>query len=86
MSVYMCARVSLPAPLLVTHCHRCVCFLPFAFVDCLTRVVQKYVRPLYRDLYEYGGEGRAFAIKLFVENRSFYHSIAQKMVARDLQL
>jgi hypothetical protein len=46
----------------------------------------KYVRPLYRDLFEYGGEARKFAIQLFTKHRKFYHSIAQKMVARDLQL
>ena len=46
----------------------------------------KYVRPLYRALYEGGGEGRQLAVDTFMEHRSQYHAIAQKMVARDLQI
>jgi leukotriene-A4 hydrolase len=46
----------------------------------------KYVRPLFRDLYESGGAGREFGIKLFQEHGKQYHSIAQKMVAKDLNL
>lgn len=46
----------------------------------------KFVRPLYRDLYESEGAGREFALALFKEHGKQYHSIAQKMVAKDLQL
>jgi leukotriene-A4 hydrolase len=46
----------------------------------------KYIRPLYRDLFEKGGDAREFAIKLFQEIRKSYHAIASKMVAKDLQL
>ena len=46
----------------------------------------KYIRPLFRDLYEVGGAGRDFAIALFKEVGPKYHSIASKMVAKDLQL
>lgn len=46
----------------------------------------KYIRPLYRDLFESGGAGRDFAIALFKEIGPKYHSIASKMVAKDLQL
>lgn len=45
----------------------------------------KYIRPLFRDLYNSGGAGRAFAVKLFEEIKGGYHSIAAKMVGRDLQ-
>jgi len=48
----------------------------------------KFVRPLYRDLYQ-RGEGTAarnFALDLFKKHRKQYHSIAAKMVARDLQI
>jgi len=46
----------------------------------------KFVRPLYRDLYQYGGSGRDFALNLFKQIGKQYHLIAQKMVARDLGL
>lgn len=47
----------------------------------------KYIRPLYRDLYTLGGEeGAKFAQQLFQRVGKSYHSIAAKMVARDLQL
>lgn len=47
----------------------------------------KFVRPLYRDLFTLGGEeGKKFALETFQKNRNMYHSIASKMVARDLEL
>ena len=46
----------------------------------------KYVRPLYRALYEGGGQGRQLAVDTFMEHRSEYHAIAQKMIARDLRI
>ena len=64
------------------------------FADCLPSVGallteqgrMKFVRPLYRELYQRGGEARSFALDLFSKHRAQYHSIAQKMVARDLKL
>ena len=46
----------------------------------------KYIRPLYRQLYESGGEGRQMAVDTFTQHRTQYHAIAQKMVAKDLKL
>jgi len=46
----------------------------------------KYIRPLFRDLYESDGKGRTFGVELFKTIGKQYHSIAQKMVARDLHL
>ena len=46
----------------------------------------KYVRPLYRALYESGGQGRQLAVDTFMEHRSQYHAIARKMVAKDLHV
>ena len=46
----------------------------------------KYVRPLYRALYEGGGEGRQMAVDSFTKHRGQYHAIARKMVARDLKV
>jgi leukotriene-A4 hydrolase len=47
----------------------------------------KYIRPLYRDLFTLGGpEGKKFAVEVFTKYRKMYHSIASKMVARDLEL
>ena len=44
----------------------------------------KYIRPLFRDLYNSGGAGREFAVNLFEKIKGGYHSIAAKMVGRDL--
>ena len=46
----------------------------------------KYIRPLYRALYEGGGHGRQLAVDTFMEHRSQYHAIAQKMVSKDLHI
>jgi len=47
----------------------------------------KFTRPLYRDLFNKGeGPFRDAALSTFQEHRKNYHSITQKMVAKDLQL
>ena len=46
----------------------------------------KYIRPLYRQLYDSGDEGRQLAVKTFTAHRSMYHAIASKMVGKDLKL
>lgn len=46
----------------------------------------KFSRPLYRALYEGGGQGRQMAVDTFMEHRTQYHAIAQKMIARDLHV
>jgi leukotriene-A4 hydrolase len=46
----------------------------------------KFVRPLYRELSKVSEEGRQLARSTFTQHRSFYHSIASKMVAKDLGL
>lgn len=46
----------------------------------------KFVRPLYRALFQAGPKGKATALDTFKENRSRYHAIAQKMIARDFGL
>mmetsp|Transcript_4668 Transcript_4668/g.6066 ORF Transcript_4668/g.6066 Transcript_4668/m.6066 type:complete len:381 (+) Transcript_4668:114-1256(+) len=45
----------------------------------------KFIRPLYRELYR-SKFGKTNAMKWFAEWRSNYHPIAQKMVAKDLEL
>jgi len=45
----------------------------------------KFVRPLYRTLFK-SPKGRAVALDTFKAFRSHYHNIAQKMVAKDLEL
>ena len=44
----------------------------------------KFVRPLYRALF-HSKMGKELAVKTFLENKDFYHPIAAKMVAADLQ-
>ena len=44
----------------------------------------KFVRTLYRELGNGGDALKALAVKTFTEFRTTYHSIAQKMIARDL--
>ena len=46
----------------------------------------KFVRPLYRSLFACGNKGKSLAIETFTKHRLYYHSIAQKMVAKDLGL
>jgi hypothetical protein len=45
----------------------------------------KYVRPMYRSLHN-SKSGKELAKKTFVEHKGMYHSIAQKMIAKDLGL
>ncbi|EME31115.1 Leukotriene A-4 hydrolase [Galdieria sulphuraria] len=45
----------------------------------------KYIRPIYKDLYYIYPRGD-LALKTFEENRHRYHSIAVKLIARDLEL
>ncbi len=46
----------------------------------------KFVRPLYRALYQNGGEAAALARETFTKNKHVYHMLCAKMVARDLEL
>ena len=46
---------------------------------------QKFVRPMYRLMAKCGPEGLQKAQTLFEEHRSYYHNIASKMIAQDLQ-
>ena len=43
----------------------------------------KYVRPLYRELFKFDKE---LAVSTFKEHNAFYHAIARKMIAKDLQV
>ncbi|RDD36645.1 Leukotriene A-4 hydrolase [Trichoplax sp. H2] len=45
----------------------------------------KFVRPLYRDLYN-NAASRDLAKSTFGQNCNFYHNIASKMIASDLQM
>jgi len=45
----------------------------------------KFVRPLYRSLYR-SKHGKDAAVKTFLSHHKMYHGIAQKMVAKDLEL
>lgn len=44
----------------------------------------KFVRPLYRALF-HSEMGKELAVKTFLEHKDFYHPIAAKMVASDLE-
>jgi len=44
----------------------------------------KYVRPLYRALFEWAPVGRHLAVQTFLSSKDFYHPIAAKMLATDL--
>lgn len=46
----------------------------------------KFVRPLYRALYNAGDKARELAINTFQKHRGQYHIICSKMVAKDLKL
>ncbi|GMH71266.1 hypothetical protein TrST_g3316 [Triparma strigata] len=59
--------------------------LPVVLEFITTQGRMKFVRPCYRALYA-SKMGRKAAIATFKENRSFYHAIAQKMVASDMKL
>jgi len=45
----------------------------------------KFIRPLYRDLYR-SSNGKELALATFKKHQNIYHSIAQKMVSKDLEL
>jgi hypothetical protein len=45
----------------------------------------RFLRPLYRALYK-SSKGKELAVKTFKENRTMYHNIAAKMIAKDLEL
>ena len=59
--------------------------LPVAIKFITTQGRMKFVRPLYRALFA-SKMGKALAVKAFLEHRSFYHSIASKMIASDMGL
>lgn len=46
----------------------------------------KYCRPILKALYHCGPTGRQIALDTFARNRDFYHPIAAKMIAKDLEL
>lgn len=55
-----------------------------AFVTSLGRM--KFVRPIYKQLFAGDAEFKKLAVETFTKHRKSYHSICQKMVARDLKL
>jgi leukotriene-A4 hydrolase len=59
--------------------------LPIAIRFITTQGRMKYVRPLYRTLYQ-SKMGRSLAISTFLEHQDFYHPICAKMVASDLKV
>lgn len=59
--------------------------LPVVLKFITTQGRMKFVRPCYRALYA-SKMGRKAAIATFLEHKDFYHAIAQKMVASDMQL
>lgn len=50
---------------------------------CMSQGRMKYIRPLYRALFE-SKMGHRLAVHCFLENKNSYHPIAAKMVASDL--
>lgn len=62
------------------------------YVDVYPHVVQflleqgrmKFVRPLYRELYNCDGDGKKLAMDTFIANKGIYHGIASTMIAKDL--
>jgi len=62
-------------------------FLPTVIRFITTQGRMKYIRPLYRALFESAGPtGKLLAIEAFEANKDFYHPIAAKMIAKDLEL
>ncbi|XP_064400274.1 leukotriene A-4 hydrolase-like [Halichondria panicea] len=58
-----------------------------AVVDFITTQGRmKYVRPLYRALYNCGEDGKALAVSTFKKYKEFYHSVAANQLAKDLKL
>jgi leukotriene-A4 hydrolase len=57
--------------------------LPVAVRFITTQGRMKFVRPLYRALYQ-SSMGKNLAVDTFLDNKDFYHPICAKMVAVDL--
>jgi leukotriene-A4 hydrolase len=60
-----------------------VSILPVVVRFITTQGRMKFVRPLYRSLFQ-SAMGKELAVSTFIENRDFYHPIAAKMIATDL--
>ena len=60
-----------------------VSVLPVVVRFITTQGRMKFVRPLYRSLFQ-SAMGKDLAVSTFIENRDFYHPIAAKMIATDL--
>ena len=60
-----------------------VSVLPVVIRFITTQGRMKFVRPLYRALFQ-SAMGKELAVSTFIENRDFYHPIAAKMIATDL--
>jgi leukotriene-A4 hydrolase len=61
--------------------------LPTVIRFITTQGRMKYIRPLYRALFESAAHtGKLLAIEAFEANKDFYHPIAAKMIAKDLEL
>lgn len=58
--------------------------LPVVVRFITTQGRMKFVRPLYRALF-HSEMGKDIAVSTFLENKDFYHPIAAKMVASDLE-
>ena len=65
--------------------HRAEFIVPHVVTFVKEQGRMKFVRPLYRDLYQWEAQ-RAVAIDTFREWRTNYHPIASKMLAQDLKL
>jgi len=46
----------------------------------------KYVRPLYRAMFQSTDKAKKIAIDTFMKNKDFYHPIAAKMIAMDMNV
>lgn len=46
----------------------------------------KYCRPVFRELFNCGGDARQLALSVFEQHASFYHPIAAAMIRKDLHL
>jgi leukotriene-A4 hydrolase len=61
--------------------------LPTVIRFITTQGRMKYIRPLYRALFESAAHtGKLLAIEAFEANKDFYHPIAAKMITKDLEL
>ena len=57
--------------------------IPIAIQFITTQGRMKYIRPLYRALFN-SCLGKDIAVATFLRNKDFYHPIAAKMIAADL--